>query len=589
MTQPPETVDYLSRDSGRPRRRPPVPPPPFATDIPPQSGSRQNADYENSGYQSGAYPNQNGAYQNGAYQDSAYQDPAYQNAGYQNAAYQSTATQRSAPPTSAPRVPPQRKSWIERGTSTLGSISMRTRDIVVRPAALQARPVRRRQRATKVRPDVRVAVMFGAMALGGVILLALFWIDTPGLSFANSGEAFTTAGDGLGMLVAYLLMVQVLMMARVPWLERGIGSDRLAAAHRRMGEWVVLVLLAHVGTILVGYSNGVLKAMPGEVGTLLFHTAYVGLAALGTGIFVLIGMISFRWIRRRLPYELWYYIHLGVYLSLAVAFAHQIVLGPTFDANAKARWAWGAAYVATGLAVLAFRIGGPLRLAYRHRLHVTAVKPEGPGTVSIYLGGRNLRRLGAQPGQFFRWRFLARGCWWQAHPFSLSAAPNREWLRVTVGALGNHSEALQNLKPGTRVLAEGPYGAFTAALRTRGKVLLLAGGIGITPLRALADALSSTAEDIVLIYRASDMSEVVFAQELEWMQRNGQLRVHYLLGKRDTKPRPLSPERLKALVPDVADRDVFLCGPPGMVEAARQALKGAGVHRRRVHHERFAF
>jgi ferredoxin-NADP reductase len=93
----------------------------------------------------------------------------------------------------------------------------------------------------------------------------------------------------------------------------------------------------------------------------------------------------------------------------------------------------------------------------------------------------------------------------------------------------------------------------------------------------------------VLIYRASDMGEVVFAQELEWMQRNGRLTVHYLLGKRDAQPRPLSAERLTALVPDVADRDVFLCGPPGMVEAANQALRKAGVNRRRLHHERFAF
>jgi predicted ferric reductase len=490
-----------------------------------------------------------------------------------------------------PRLPAQRRSWLERGTATLGSVSLRTRDIVVRPAALQARPMRRRPRgANNVRPDVRVAVLMVAAAVGGVVLLGLFWVDTPGLSFAGTAEAFTSTGDALGMLAAYLLMVQVLMMARVPWLERGIGSDRLAAAHRRMGEWVVIVLLAHVATILVGYSNGVLKAMPGEVVTLVLHTPYVGLAAVGTGFFLFIGVISLRAIRRRLPYEFWYYVHLSVYISLALAFAHQIVLGPTLEGTATtARWAWSAAYIATGVAVIVFRVGGPLRLAYRHGLYVTAVKPEGPDTVSIYLGGRNLRRLGAQPGQFFRWRFLARGCWWQAHPFSLSAAPNREWLRVTVGALGNHSRALQNVKPGTKVLAEGPYGAFTAALRTRRKVLLLAGGIGITPLRALADALASSATDLVLVYRASDMGEVVFAQELEWMQRNGRLTVHYLLGNRDAQPRPLSAERLASLVPDVAERDVFLCGPPGMVEAAQQALRKAGVNRRRLHHERFAF
>jgi len=422
----------------------------------------------------------------------------------------------------------------------------------------------------------------------GAALMAAFWYGTPGLSFANSAEGFTTAGDALGVLAGYVLLIQVLLMARMPWLERGIGSDRLSVAHRAVGEWLVVTLLAHVATITIGYAGGKLSAVPAEIPVLAFQTSYVLLATVGVGIFVLTGLISLRRIRRHLPYELWYYLHLGVYAAIGLAYAHQIVLGPTFDANKIARWSWGGAYAAVGLMVLIFRVGSPLRLSFRHRLRVMEVRTETAGTVSIYLGGRQLRRLKAEPGQFFRWRFLASGCWWQAHPFSLSAAPNREWLRVTVGTLGNHTKALQQIRPGTRVWAEGPYGSFTAALQTKGKVLLLAGGIGITPLRALADALSTSASDVILLYRASDANAIVFAEELTWMSQEGRLKLHYLLGPRDAVPAPLSAERLTELVPDLADRDVFLCGPPGMVDTARQALREAGVTRRRIHHERFA-
>jgi predicted ferric reductase len=459
---------------------------------------------------------------------------------------------------------------------------------VARPEGLAGHPVRRRSRSGDgARPDRRNLLALTAGGIGAFVVLLLFWAKTPGLTLSGA-EAFTTVGDGLGMLTAYLLMVEVLLMARIPWLERGIGSDRLAAVHRVVGESVVCVLLAHVATITWGYSGGKLAAVTAELPVLFIHTPYVLLASVGTSIFVLIGLISVRFVRRRLSYELWYYIHLGVYASLALAFAHQIALGPTFDANRMARVAWSAAYLLVAAMVLIHRIGGPLRLAYRHRLVVTRVEPEGPDAVSIYLGGRQLRRLNAEPGQFFRWRFLAAGSWWQAHPFSLSAAPNREWLRITVGALGNHTKALQNVRPGTKVLAEGPYGAFTAALRTRGKVLLLAGGIGITPLRALVDALASVTHDIVLVYRASDRESVVFGEELAWLDRTGQLKLHYLLGPRDVDPAPLSPERLSRLIPDVADRDVFLCGPPGMVDSARRALREAGVPGRRMHHERFS-
>jgi predicted ferric reductase len=458
-----------------------------------------------------------------------------------------------------------------------------------RPEGVAAHPVRRRSRAGEgARPDRKNQLALAAAFLGAALVLFLFWTKTPGLSFATSGEAYTTVGDGLGMLTAYLLMVQVLLMARIPWLERGIGSDRLTAVHRFTGETLVCVLIAHVSTITIGYSDGMLSKIQGELPTLFLHTEDVLIATIGTGILVLTGLISLRAVRRRIPYEIWYYLHLGVYAAIALAFMHQIVLGPTFEANDMARMAWTAAYILVAAMVLIHRVGGPLRLAYRHRLVVTRVEPEGPDAVSIYLGGRQLRKLNAEPGQFFRWRFLAKGAWWQAHPFSLSAAPNREWLRITVGALGNHSTSLQNIRPGTRVLAEGPYGAFTAALRTRGKVLLLAGGIGITPLRALVDALASVTRDIVLVYRASDRQSIVFGEELDYLDRTGQLELHYLLGPRDSSPTPLSAERLSDLIPDVADRDVFLCGPPGMIDSARRALREAGVPGRRMHHERFS-
>ena len=117
--------------------------------------------------------------------------------------------------------------------------------------------------------------------------------------------------------------------------------------------------------------------------------------------------------------------------------------------------------------------------------------------VSVYIRGRHVDELAAEPGQFFRWRFLARGLWWAANPYSLSAPPRRDLLRVTVKIAGDHSAALGTLKPGTPVLAEGPYGSFTAARRRRHKVLLLAGGVGMTPLRALFESLPGGPGEIV--------------------------------------------------------------------------------------------
>jgi ferredoxin-NADP reductase len=223
----------------------------------------------------------------------------------------------------------------------------------------------------------------------------------------------------------------------------------------------------------------------------------------------------------------------------------------------------------------------PLVNVFRYRLRVAEVVAEGPGVVSIRMTGRRLERLRAHAGQFFVWRFLNR--WWTAHPFSLSEAPDGRSLRITVKALGDHSAALAAVPVGTRVVAEGPFGVFTDASRRRAKRALIAGGIGITPVRALVQRPSG---DDVVVYRALRDEELVLRGELEALGVD----VHYVVGDH-AEPggeRLLSPEHLLDLVPDLAERDVYVCGPPGMTDAAVRNVRAAGVSRRHIHVERFA-
>jgi ferredoxin-NADP reductase len=146
------------------------------------------------------------------------------------------------------------------------------------------------------------------------------------------------------------------------------------------------------------------------------------------------------------------------------------------------------------------------------------------------------------------------------------------------------------LRPGTRVLAEGPYGALTAARRRKRKVLLIAGGIGITPLRALLESVPGAARDITMIYRAGADDAVVFRDELTALAAYRRARLHFVTGHRHSyRHDPLSSAALTANVPDVAAHDVYVCGPDGMTSAVVTALRKAGVPRRQIHHESFQF
>lgn len=447
--------------------------------------------------------------------------------------------------------------------------------------------VRRRshRELPRVRPvHVLPVVLQMLIWAGAAAILLLWWRDTGAV--ADAGDWMTGAGRITGLLAGYGCAILLLLMARIPMLERTIGGDRLARWHAMGGRYTVSLTVAHVVLILVGYSldsqTGLVYQAIQVVGT---YPEMLGATA-GFLLLLFTGIISARAARRRMRYEVWHYLHFLTYLAIFLAFGHQLANGADFIGNPAARAAWYALYVGVAAVLAWFRFLVPLRRGLRHRLRVTQVRAEADGVVSIYLTGPHVAELRAEPGQYFRWRFLTPGLWWAANPYSLSAAPDGRGLRITVKALGGHSAALARLRPGTAVWAEGPYGALTARRRTGRGTLLLAGGIGITPLRALFESLPG---DVVLLYRARRAADLAFREELDRLAAVRGARVHYSVSEFPGSVVPMTARALTRLVPDLADRDVYLCGPPRMTDAAGPALREAGVPRRRIHHESFAF
>ncbi|RAN76667.1 ferric reductase [Bacillus sp. SRB_336] len=453
-------------------------------------------------------------------------------------------------------------------------------------SSLRARSLPRAYNADPLPRRAHPALVLGLIFAGAAAVLGLWWVDTPYVS--GLGDWLTGAGRITGLLAGYAVVVLIALMSRVPALERGVGTDRLARWHAMGGRYAVGLTVAHGLLITWGYAvtSHVNVVHQGVVLVLSYPDV---LAATVAGLLLVgIGLVSARAARAKLRYETWFYLHFYTYLAVALAFSHQFSTGADFISNPPARILWSGLYIAAGLLVLWHRFITPIRQALRHRLRVQQVYPEGPGVVSILISGRHLEELAPEPGQFFRWRFLTRESWWAANPFSLSAPAGAAGLRITVKDLGEHSHQLRYLQPGTKVVAEGPYGAFTARRRRRKKVLLLGGGVGITPLRTLFETLDGGPGDVLMMYRASSDSDVLFRSELDSIAASRGTRVHYILGRRRSgHPNPLSARRLLAAVPDVAQRDIYLCGPPGMTHEAIKGLRAAGVRPRQIHHESF--
>jgi predicted ferric reductase len=434
--------------------------------------------------------------------------------------------------------------------------------------------------------------------------LVLLWVTT--LWVMNGGVqelgsvagALTTLGRLTGLIASALLLVQVFLMARVPWFEQAWGQDGLARTHRLVGFTSFNLLWAHIVLITLGYAASTPLGLWGTIVELVLNYPGMLLAVGGTAALCMVVVTSLRRARRRLRYESWHLIHLYGYLGAGLALPHQLWTGQDFVGSLPATVTWWTLYAVCAAAVLVFRVALPLVRSLRADLRVLAVRPEGPGVSSVLVGGPGVARLSVRPGQFFQWRFLDGPGWSRANPYSLSAAPDGRHLRITAAHVGDGTSRLATLRPGTRVLVEGPYGRLHDGVRTQAKVLLLGGGIGITPLRSILEGLDSQTRDVVVVHRARSGEQLVLSEELRDLTNRRGGRYVTVTGPRATGRQTWLPaaaahltdaQALVQLVPDVAERDVFLCGAPGWLDAARQAALESGVPADRIHVERFEF
>jgi ferredoxin-NADP reductase/DMSO/TMAO reductase YedYZ heme-binding membrane subunit len=472
---------------------------------------------------------------------------------------------------------------------TAGTVSDRTRTGHLPSPALHHRRI-----------PAWYADVAGSLMWLSLLVVTALWVSNGGLQ--NLGEGFASGlislGRLTGLMSADLLLIQVLLLGRVPFIEQAYGQDELAHRHRLIGFTSFNLMLAHIALTVLGYTGSSTLGLVGQTWDLVANYPGMLLATAATGLLVLVVITSVKAARTAMRYESWHLLHLYAYLGVGLAIPHEVWTGADFISSPVARVYWWSLYAAALGAVLVWRVGLPVYRSRRHGIVVHRVVREAPGVVSVYLRGRDLDRMGARAGQFFTWRFLDGHGWTRGHPYSLSAPPTRDTMRITVKNLGDGSARLAGVRPGTKVLVEGPYGRLHSGVRNRRKVTLMAGGIGVTPLRALLEELPYAPGEATLIYRARDTKELVFRREIDDLAARRGAQVFYVLGRRLSGRDSWLPENaahlsdaqaLRELVPDVADHDVYICGAGPWMDAAEAAALAAGVPPENVHLERFSW
>lgn len=387
-----------------------------------------------------------------------------------------------------------------------------------------------------------------------------------------------------GVLTSVSAMVGLLLATRLPWMERSIGLDRTLIWHRIAGDTMGIVLGIHIVSSIVAE----MPLRGGFVDTVLDLTGrepYMALTFIGAVIIGVVVVSSLKEVRNRLSYETWYFLHLTAYVGVVISYSHQITLGSMLSGDKLLRWMWGILSAYVLLLVILGRWTGLISAA-RNPLVVTNLTHETDDTVAVTLAGRNIERYQGEGGQFVVLRILKRGLWWKANPYSLSAAPTLDGMRITIKDRGDASAAIFGLKKGDKVAVEGPYGIATPSIFEGHRPLFIAGGVGVTPVRAMLESLPMNSRPLVLL-RARTADDIPHFKEICSLTEERRGDVRLVLGRTaQLKGRdPFAPKVLHSLVPNLHNCVAFVCGPTSLTFAARKGLQDAGVPKSQVHLE----
>lgn len=388
-----------------------------------------------------------------------------------------------------------------------------------------------------------------------------------------------------GLVLELLILLELVLISRALPLERLYGFDKTNALHRKIGYFLLCFIFAHPILLTLGYAARTGRSVSEQFLSFLLHWEDVASACIALFIFAVVGVLALPRIRRALSYEFWYFTHLPLYGAIVLAFDHQTRSGDVSSGGALYYWLMLNFFV-FGV-VLVYRFLVPLYKNLKHQFRVVRVVRESGDITSVYIGGKHMETFYFEAGQFARLIFFQKGMW-QGHPFSFSAPCNGKELRFSIKALGDWTQRASELRTGTRVWLEGPLGTFTLRKARTKKLLFIAGGIGITPILAMIRSIVR-GTDALLFYGVRKQSALIFLTELEKAGVPIRAFLSEETESREYEQGIITASRIAALCPDLNERDVYLCGPPSMMNVLVRDLPRKGVSPDRLHFEKFSF
>jgi len=413
--------------------------------------------------------------------------------------------------------------------------------------------------------------------------------------FIKSGHGLNTSSDRIiaisriaGIIATAGVLLEFLVMSRAPFIEDNFSLEEINEFHRYAGYTIVYSLIVHIVFVTVGY--GALDHFSLWKQFWSFPSQFSGLlsALVGSAALLVAAAFSIKLLRKKLPYELWYFIHVIVYGSIVLTFSHQVDSGGDVSTLPWMRAYWYFLFGLLFVIVAYYRFIRHITLSLYHGFKVEKIVPEANGIYSVYISGRNIQKYNYRAGQYAHWRMLNPKLFLQNHPFSFSSIPGSDHLRFTFKTSGDFTNKLASVPVGTRLLVDGPRGSFVTEHSFDRKVLMIAGGIGVSPFIPLAKSLLEDKRDVTVLYSVVNREDVAFREEFNQLLNTYpgtfQLTIHVA-----SETGYITEATLLKFVAEDRDEAVYVCGPPAMTNSIIKQLKNLDFYDDQIITEQFSF
>ncbi len=407
---------------------------------------------------------------------------------------------------------------------------------------------------------------------------ALIWALMRPLSerFADSYSIFSSIGQIFGLTGMAMLSLSFLLNSRLSFLEEYFGGlDKMYLSHHNLGTISFMLLLFHPVILALRFLSSSAKQalfflLPGRNLAINFGIGTLSLMIL---LLILTFLVN-------LKYERWRFTHKFLGLVLVGAIVHMLLIPSDVSRSILLK---GYLIGLSGIALISYSYRTLLGKSDRAKLryHIKEINQLGSEILEIVLKpeGKHIQFIA---GQFAFVKFLAEEMPKEQHPFTISSSPKEGQLRFSIKMSGDYTSTLKNLRPGMTAEIEGPYGRFFSV--SAGEEVWIAGGIGITPFLSRARDLKNN-KQIDLFYSLRNKKDSFFVKELEEIARknkNFRLHMHYTLEEGH-----INIKKIKNILRYMIGREVFICGPAGMMTSLKKQFTSEGFDRDHIHMEEF--